>query len=190
MRIIPQYIDLEINILIIKILIFLNYMTYPSYYTILCGLCSFSASFVSLYITILNCENNVSYSEKIALRSSFIISFLSILIACVNVYLINFTQLLIIFSTFSLIYNFITGRGYRRYLSQFLNTSTTSRKLVKNRYTEVKNSDGTLSCSICMDSNTDINFVMTSCGHNFHKECVEQWINVKNNCPNCRQIIK
>lgn len=187
MRIIPQYIDLEINILIIKILIFLNYMTYLSHYTILLGLCSFSASFVSLYITILNCENNVSYSEKLALRSSFIISFFSILIACVDLYLINFTQLLIIFSTFSLIYNFITGRGYRRYLSPFLRTS---KKLFKNRYTEVKNSDGTLSCSICMDSNTDINFVITSCGHNFHKECVEQWLNVKNNCPNCRQIIK
>lgn len=183
MRIIPEYIDTEINILIIKILL-LTYIAYQSPLIVALGFFSLLSSIVSLYINIKHNGNHISASERFVLKGSLIISTLSIVITIINIYLNNTTQLLIMFSTFSLIYNFITARGYQRYLSLFLKTSKSN-----SRYTEVINSNGSLSCSICMDSNTDKNFVMTQCGHHFHKECVEPWINVKKNCPNCRHII-
>ena len=62
--------------------------------------------------------------------------------------------------------------------------------MVNNKFVKLKNSNGTLNCSICMDSNTNIHFIKTSCGHYYHEECINQWIIVKNNCPNCREVIK
>jgi hypothetical protein len=184
MRIIPEYIDTEINILIVKIL-FLTNIAYQDPYIAVLQIFSLLASIASLYINISEFGNHVSPSQKLTLRCSLIISALSIAITSINIYLNNLTHLLILFSTFSLIYNFITCKGYRRYLSPFLRTSNS----VKSKYTEVINTIGTLSCSICMDSNTDIKFIMTSCGHHFHKECIEPWINVNSSCPNCRKII-
>ena len=185
MRIIPEYIDTEINILIVKILLLTN-IAYQNPYILALQIFSLLASITSLYINISYFGNHVSPSQKLTLRGSLIISTLSIAITSIDIYLNNSTHLLILFSTFSLIYNFITAKGYRRYLSPFLRTSHSA----KSKYTQVINANGTLSCSICMDSNTDIKFIMTSCGHHFHKECVEPWINVNCSCPNCRKIIK
>lgn len=184
MRIIPEYIDTEINILIVKILL-LTDIAFQNHNIAALQIFSLFASITSLYINISDFGNHISRTQKRILRSSLIISVLSIAITSINIYLSNSTHLLILFSTFSLIYNFITGKGYRRYLSPFLKTSNS----VKRKYTKVINSNGTLSCSICMDSNTSIKFIMTSCKHHFHKECVEPWINVNSSCPNCRKII-
>jgi len=41
-------------------------------------------------------------------------------------------------------------------------------------------------CSICLSDITVNNLHTTSCGHYFHKDCIQQWITIHNNCPNCR----
>ena len=42
-------------------------------------------------------------------------------------------------------------------------------------------------CSICL---THCNYKLESCGHNFHKKCLNYWYNSNNNCPLCRSKIK
>lgn len=44
-------------------------------------------------------------------------------------------------------------------------------------------------CSICLDDTheEDEEGKRMKCGHWFHKDCINHWIDVKNNCPVCRQ---
>ena len=32
-------------------------------------------------------------------------------------------------------------------------------------------------------------YMITPCHHLFHRKCLEHWLNVKNQCPYCRQQI-
>lgn len=41
-------------------------------------------------------------------------------------------------------------------------------------------------CSICLDVQNKDFFIKLDCQHIFHKNCIEQWIVQKNNCPLCR----
>ncbi len=41
-------------------------------------------------------------------------------------------------------------------------------------------------CSICIRSLKD-NIKKLNCGHEFHQNCIQQWLNKNNTCPICRQ---
>ena len=43
-------------------------------------------------------------------------------------------------------------------------------------------------CSICLDSNID-DIVKLECEHLFHKNCIIQWVDIKNDCPICREKV-
>lgn len=45
--------------------------------------------------------------------------------------------------------------------------------------------DDTKECCICLDKNIN-EWVSTSCNHEFHKECINDWRKTKNTCPICR----
>lgn len=50
------------------------------------------------------------------------------------------------------------------------------------------NSNEMLECSICfeeIDKNNSGGYI--DCGHTFHNQCLQKWIAVKHNCPNCRK---
>jgi len=179
MRILPGYIDLEINILIIKIILMIFQEQTMSKYFLGTSLL---LSLVSIHLNIKYIDNRVSESEKLVLRGNMIISILTILYNTINIYLNNSSLILIAISIFSLIYNTTTSRGYKRYLSPFLKKKT-------YKYISIKNTHCDLSCSICLDTNTDVKFVQTFCGHYYHKDCISKWLELKDNCPNCRMII-
>jgi len=42
-------------------------------------------------------------------------------------------------------------------------------------------------CVICLGGLYDVRSI--SCGHTFHKSCIEKWIRKKNNCPICRTLV-
>jgi hypothetical protein len=42
-------------------------------------------------------------------------------------------------------------------------------------------------CSICLESLNNQNFIEATCGHRFHKKCAKQWKGIKNSCPLCKQ---
>ena len=44
-------------------------------------------------------------------------------------------------------------------------------------------------CSICFEDIYRENIFVTDCGHNFHKDCIEEALRLKSNCPNCRNVI-
>ena len=180
MRIIPEFIDSEINIVIIKVLLLINL-----YYPInpILSILTLVSSFLSLYINMKNLGNDISSNQTFILRSSYIISIITILHYSIHLYLYNSGQFFFVFGIFSLIYNLITEKGYQTYISKYLS-------LFNKKYTNVKNTNGDLNCSICMNSDTDINFVRTSCAHHYHKKCIDQWTKIQSNCPNCRKTIK
>lgn len=39
-------------------------------------------------------------------------------------------------------------------------------------------------CSICHENKNDI--IQTPCNHNFCKNCICEWLQIKSTCPNCR----
>lgn len=44
------------------------------------------------------------------------------------------------------------------------------------------------SCSICLDDYSKGNRVgVLSCGHNYHKDCIYQWLGMNKSCPLCRE---
>lgn len=48
--------------------------------------------------------------------------------------------------------------------------------------------DGEGQCGICMESTGHL--IATSCGHVYHKSCLNQWVHIKRTCPMCRQRFK
>lgn len=45
-----------------------------------------------------------------------------------------------------------------------------------------------IDCSICLEQNEIKSVTMPLCGHIFHEKCIKDWLEIKNNCPICRQI--
>ena len=41
-------------------------------------------------------------------------------------------------------------------------------------------------CSICREPMAIPTAKISSCGHIYHRSCLEKWIKIKNNCPMCR----
>jgi hypothetical protein len=187
MQIIPEYIDLEINIIILKILLGIHLNIYEISLLKFTFYISYALSLLSLYITVRYLGNNISESEKLVLRGSMIMSVVSIISFTISLYYNNPSQILIVYSIFSLIYNFITKKGYRKYLGIFLKMFN---KQTKKKFIYIKDTKCDLSCSICMDSNDSRYFVRTSCGHDYHEDCISRWTEIKSNCPNCRKTIK
>lgn len=55
-----------------------------------------------------------------------------------------------------------------------------------------KEDDGVIECAICLDNiNYNYEKSVLNCGHGFHKNCIDEWINksVLNTCPCCRSYI-
>ena len=45
-------------------------------------------------------------------------------------------------------------------------------------------------CTICIEKYKKNDKIITlDCDHNFHENCIKEWLNNKNSCPNCRENI-
>lgn len=44
-------------------------------------------------------------------------------------------------------------------------------------------------CSICL-SKFKKNVSQTQCGHNFHRKCLEKWLNISPTCPMCKGAMR
>ena len=47
----------------------------------------------------------------------------------------------------------------------------------------------TTSCAICMDELSQIDLMVTRCGHQFHSGCMITHLRKKDDCPLCRGIL-
>ena len=61
-------------------------------------------------------------------------------------------------------------------------------------HTEIRNYgldlNGETTCAICMnDFDENENVRLLQCGHYFHANCVDQWLERSESCPLCRQSI-
>jgi len=44
-------------------------------------------------------------------------------------------------------------------------------------------------CSICLDDHNDEAVFLPKCQHYFHKACMERWLEQKNSCPLCQELV-
>ena len=45
-------------------------------------------------------------------------------------------------------------------------------------------------CNICLEDMSKETLQVVKCGHFFHKECIDTWLNNHDNCPLCRKKLK
>ena len=68
----------------------------------------------------------------------------------------------------------------------------TDRSLLNNSI-KLKNTNQIpkLTCSICLEEMGLKDCVKSKvCGHKFHRNCITKWVQLRNNCPICRTVIK
>jgi hypothetical protein len=58
----------------------------------------------------------------------------------------------------------------------------------QNATTTQSQTRSTTECSICLEHVTG-NKIITRCKHEFHKSCLERWMEEHATCPNCRSDI-
>ena len=77
-------------------------------------------------------------------------------------------------------------RGY------FCNDITVEPMPVPKPKSNSNNKNITGTCTMCLENfNTDSSVTELICGHNYHYECLINWIkNDKNHCPMCRRKIE
>ena len=46
-----------------------------------------------------------------------------------------------------------------------------------------------LSCTICMEDETDVSAVVLPCDHAFHRDCLVTWLQNNGVCPLCRASV-
>lgn len=69
-------------------------------------------------------------------------------------------------------------------------TSDTINEYLDNNTTNCNSNDNT-DCCICLDKLEENNkSIVLECNHNFHKECILNWLKKELNCPLCRKIIE
>ncbi len=44
-------------------------------------------------------------------------------------------------------------------------------------------------CAICLDNSMSPWVILKKCGHNYHSDCIYEWIKHRSNCPQCRTKI-
>jgi hypothetical protein len=60
---------------------------------------------------------------------------------------------------------------------------------IKNSYKKIKEGDPLINddCSICLEKFIKGEYKRElTCGHTFHKRCIDKWTKNNNNCPKCR----
>merc|ERR1712157_268876 len=68
-------------------------------------------------------------------------------------------------------------------------SSSTTRNRNKNSSNSNDHNCSTLDCVICynsIDINSPRRYMLAPCDHIFHRHCLEQWMDVKMECPICR----
>ncbi|XP_010543059.1 PREDICTED: RING-H2 finger protein ATL39-like [Tarenaya hassleriana] len=63
---------------------------------------------------------------------------------------------------------------------------------LSRKFKDVGDSEGTTSCTICLDEFEDEDRVDTPfhCKHVFHRDCIDLWIGNSFSCPICRSFVK
>ena len=68
--------------------------------------------------------------------------------------------------------------------SYYENNNTKSKELTEKKY------EADI-CPICLEEYNEEKRIVTKCGHVFHDECLNQWIEASSNysCPYCKEIV-
>ena len=45
-------------------------------------------------------------------------------------------------------------------------------------------------CTVCLENMSGNIKILKSCKHKYHSKCLDKWLEKKNSCPICRQIVR
>lgn len=68
-----------------------------------------------------------------------------------------------------------------------LNFTPASEDAIRDLPTAVVKS---LTCTVCLETDSDVEAVRLPCGHDFHQECIEPWLLTNKVCPMCRHPVE
>jgi len=94
------------------------------------------------------------------------------------------------FEEFSRRLNDITNTNINDSISKSLITTLYKKPTDRlEKCKRIKNNEENIQCNICFEQFKENQYKReVVCGHNFHKKCIDKWINKYNNfsCPTCR----
>jgi hypothetical protein len=124
---------------------------------------------ISSSITYINTKN-INNKEKNAE---------SLLIVCISIFC-TLCSICIVIATYANYREYVRRKNNKPYKKIIYNTNNDS---------TTENEDN-ISCSICLD-NFEIGSIICElkCKHYYHKECIDEWLNENNTCPNCRNNV-
>ena len=71
-------------------------------------------------------------------------------------------------------------------MKKYKNNILKKKLLLPIHIRDIKEND----CSICLEEYVKkCNIIELNCGHQYHKNCIQEWFIINNNCPKCRKII-
>jgi hypothetical protein len=80
------------------------------------------------------------------------------------------------------------GHLFMEYLSYIKETKKSNEEKIKKFLDEKVISKTECECAICLNfEETSEKIVELSCRHNYHYNCISQWISDVNNCPMCKK---
>ena len=101
-------------------------------------------------------------------------------------------ELYLILCSFCLVYLCCNCSPYERRsspLTSRLEEQLVTKKMEKNAKTFKKDIYNTDECSICLETfKEDENLIQLNCNHIFHLHCIDDWLQIQENCPVCRRI--
>ena len=79
-------------------------------------------------------------------------------------------------------------RYQRNQINQLPNYTIIQKHIIKiKEYKLNEELEESEKCSICLENYKKDNIINElKCGHKYHKDCIDDWINDNNNCPLCR----
>ena len=101
-------------------------------------------------------------------------------------------ELYLILCSFCLVYLCCNCSPYERRsspLTTLLEEPLVKKKMEKKEINFKKDIYNTDECAICLETfEEDENIIQLNCNHIFHLQCIDDWLQIQENCPVCRRI--
>jgi len=130
-----------------------------------------------IILDIINCLLIIDICYQITLNTQYTIIKI--------IYIITTVILLTLIRIFTIQNRILINNGAIQYDNTQVETTELSDIKLEDFIIEFKEEIVNEICPICQDT-MESNYVKTNCNHYFHRDCIQDWLNVKIECPLCK----